>query len=233
VWICSRTAGFHSGSRLAAALRQASTGVRRKVQARPRMRPRTPTQARVATMARGGAATVVMAELGEQGLHRRVAAGGVAGEAADDGGVQPRRDVGLSGGSAQSALQLGLLQLGGGVADVGAAAVEGLVEGAAEAELIAALVGGLIVLLGGHVERGADEGAGGGEAGGVDLVAGEAVAVVREQDVERLLRGVFGLRGERAAEGAAQGFAGGVVAFGLGGRVAAAVGVGGAGAVAG
>ena len=110
------------------------------------------------------------AEDGEQRLHGGPASLWVGREAAEDGALEPAGQAGVA-----AALERGPARLAGadrgdevgrGVADEGAQAVERLVEGDAEAELIAVRADALVVvLLGGHVDGGADEGAAAGDGG--------------------------------------------------------------------
>ena len=104
-------------------------------------------------------------ELLEQGFHRRPALGGVGEEAPQDGVAEARRDVGL-GGELDDA-EAGLLgDLVRARARERALAVEGLEQGDAEAELVAAGVDDLLeVALRSHVGRGPHDQPGRGDPG--------------------------------------------------------------------
>jgi hypothetical protein len=118
----------------------------------------------------GGEATApagrVAGEGGEQRVHRGPARGGVGGEAALDDAEQPGGGVGRALGAGELAALDGGEEGVAAVAGERADAQEGLVEGDAEAEDVAARVGlAAGELLGGHVRGGAEDGAGDGEAG--------------------------------------------------------------------
>ena len=115
----------------------------------------------------GGVGLEVDGELGEQGLHARPALGGVEREAAEQGLVQAWGQLDAGRRVAHAAAGDGAVELVDGVAGEGALAVEGLEEGGAERELVAAGVGRAAAeLLGGHVRGRADDRSDVGERGG-------------------------------------------------------------------
>ncbi len=120
-----------------------------------------------AAAARG---VVVAGELGEEREEAGVAVLRRGREAAEDGAAQPGRDLVVARRLADQAPQHVAGEAAQVVAVEGALPVERLVEGDAEGELVGAGVGAAAeVLLGGHVERRAHDGAGDRE---VDLEAG-------------------------------------------------------------
>ncbi len=112
-----------------------------------------------------------MGELGEQHVHVGIAASGGPREAAQDDAAQVGRHA-AGGGEGLYAPAQDLMAEGlPGAPEEGAAAVEGLEEGDAEAELVGAGVGRAAeVLFGGHVRGGAAGVGVGGFGGDVELV---------------------------------------------------------------